>query len=263
MAGARRPVLARSGRVRARPRRPGRDRAASRLRRLQHRDDAAAARRGGPEHRRELRPVAPLLAADRPACVRARADGRDLPRPREGHRLRREPPRRRRRARDRRAPRRAGVELPLGRRRPPRRVLARPRRRAARRPATTGRSRSSTRIPSARSRTGSRGRWRRCARRSPDRAHAPAASRNAWRPRTAPAQPRANAGDEIECTHDRGRVGAGNPIRGDHAAAWYSWISPPRMSRRRTWSRRVRGLGGGSRRSGGRWLRERCGRCAL
>jgi hypothetical protein len=43
------------------------------------------------------------------------------------------------------------------------------------------------------------------------------------------------------------RVGAGNPIRSDHAAALYSWISPPRTSRRWTRPRSVTGVGIGSR----------------
>jgi Cation transporter/ATPase, N-terminus len=58
--------------------------------------------------------------------------------------------------------------------------------------------------------------------------------------------------------------GAGNPICGSHAAALYSWMRPPSTSRRRTWSRAapVAGLGGGSS-IGGRWSKERWGRCSL
>ena len=41
---------------------------------------------GRVEPRSELRPVASLLAADRPGRICAGADGRDLPRPRQGHR---------------------------------------------------------------------------------------------------------------------------------------------------------------------------------
>ena len=50
----------------------------------------------------------------------------------------------------------------------------------------------------------------------------------------------------------------------DHAAILYSWMSPPSTSRRRTWSRAtsVSDPGGGSS-IGGRWWRERWGRCSL
>jgi hypothetical protein len=57
--------------------------------------------------------------------------------------------------------------------------------------------------------------------------------------------------------------GCRKPDSGYHAAGLYSWISPPRTSRRLMRSRAVTGLGSGSPASGGRWLRERWGRCAL
>jgi hypothetical protein len=58
--------------------------------------------------------------------------------------------------------------------------------------------------------------------------------------------------------------GAGNPICGYHAAALYSWMRPSSTSRRRAWSRAtsVFDPGGGSS-IGGRWWRERWGRCLL
>ena len=50
----------------------------------------------------------------------------------------------------------------------------------------------------------------------------------------------------------------------DHAAILYSWMRPSSMSRRRTWSRStsVSDPGGGSS-IGGRWSKERWGRCSL
>ena len=80
-------LLGRGGGVRPLARRPRRDRAAPRLRRLQHRVDAAAPRSRGRRRRRELRPLPPVLAGDGPARLRPRARRRDLPRPRQGHRL--------------------------------------------------------------------------------------------------------------------------------------------------------------------------------
>ena len=90
------------------------------------------------------------------ACVR-RARRCDLPRAREGHGLPRRAPRAQRRARadPRQPPGRAELDLPLGRRRASRRVLAGPRRRSRARRATTARCRSSTRIRCSRTPTGS------------------------------------------------------------------------------------------------------------
>jgi len=58
--------------------------------------------------------------------------------------------------------------------------------------------------------------------------------------------------------------GAGNPTCGYHAAALYSWMRLPSRSRRRTWSKStsVSDPAGGSS-IGGRWVKERCGRCSL
>jgi hypothetical protein len=51
-----------------------------------------------------------------------------------------------------------------------------------------------------------------------------------------------------------------------YAASWYSWISPPSRSRRRTRLRSVTSAiarSPGGRLSGGRCPRARCGRCSL
>ena len=80
------PYWADAARVRGTARDSRRDRAASGLRRLQHRLDAAAARERGRERRRQLRSLAPVLAGHGSARLRERARRRDLPRAREGHR---------------------------------------------------------------------------------------------------------------------------------------------------------------------------------
>jgi hypothetical protein len=54
-------------------------------------------------------------------------------------------------------------------------------------------------------------------------------------------------------------VGLTNSV--GYAACAYSLISPSRMGRRCTLA--AGGLGTGDRGAGGRWSRERCGRCVL
>jgi hypothetical protein len=132
VARARPPLLGRGGGVRPRAGCAHRDRAPSGLRRLQHRLDAAPARGSGRRGRRELRSVPSLLAADGSDRVRAGARRRDLPRPRQGHGLRRRAARGQRRPRDRAPTLGASVDLPLGRGGASRLLLARPDRSAAR-----------------------------------------------------------------------------------------------------------------------------------